>query len=474
MDSEENGVVGYSGKLNIRPAFQREFVYKDKQRNAVIETVVKGFPLNVMYWVEDESGNFELLDGQQRTISICQYVNGDFSLDSRAFHNLTETEKNKILFDAGQSDLFLRNAEMLGEKLQDVDIVILSHGHYDHGNGLEYFMQRNSRAKIYVHPLAFAAFFHGERYIGLSEKVKASQDRFAMLDQKIDLDQDLSVLPADLFSEAKPTDLLIKCGDALVPDRFEHELYLVVTQGNEKVLFTGCCHRGILAVLEVAKQNGITHIVGGFHLTDTLSTEQLAIIAEELRNSRISYYSGHCTHFTAAEHLSKVLGKRFHRLASGMMFSIGGKPELAGTLFRQGYNCSQAVLGAFSEELGLPFETAVKLSCSFGGGMGRMREVCGAVSGMFMVAGFLYGTTDKDGEAEKAAHYALIQEMARRFKEKNNGTIICRELLGNLAAAKSTSPTPDKRCPEYYNTRPCLKFVLDAVEIMEEIIKERE
>lgn len=97
VDSQENGVVGYGGKLNIRPAFQREFVYKEKQRNAVIETVVKGFPLNVMYWVEDENDNFELLDGQQRTISICQYVNGDFSLNSRAFHNLTETEKKQIL-----------------------------------------------------------------------------------------------------------------------------------------------------------------------------------------------------------------------------------------------------------------------------------------------------------------------------------------------------------------------------------------
>ncbi len=97
LDSAENGIVGYGGKLNIRPAFQREFVYKEKQRNAVIETVIKGFPLNVMYWVEGENGNFELLDGQQRTISICQYVNGDFSLNSRAFHNLTETEKNLIL-----------------------------------------------------------------------------------------------------------------------------------------------------------------------------------------------------------------------------------------------------------------------------------------------------------------------------------------------------------------------------------------
>lgn len=97
VDSQENGVVGYHGKLNIRPPFQREFVYKEAQRNAVIETVQKGFPLNVMYWVEDGNGNYELLDGQQRTISICQYVNGDFSLNSRGFYNLTETEKNQIL-----------------------------------------------------------------------------------------------------------------------------------------------------------------------------------------------------------------------------------------------------------------------------------------------------------------------------------------------------------------------------------------
>ncbi len=97
FDSSENGVVGYGGKLNIRPSFQREFVYKEKQRNAVIETVTKGFPLNVMYWAESGNGEYELLDGQQRTISICQYVNGDFSINSRTFDNLTSTEKKQIL-----------------------------------------------------------------------------------------------------------------------------------------------------------------------------------------------------------------------------------------------------------------------------------------------------------------------------------------------------------------------------------------
>ena len=96
-DSAENGVVGYNGKLNIRPAFQREFVYSGKQRDEVINTVKNGFPLNVMYWVKSDDGNYELLDGQQRTLSICQYVNGDFSLNSKYFHNLTQTEKDQIL-----------------------------------------------------------------------------------------------------------------------------------------------------------------------------------------------------------------------------------------------------------------------------------------------------------------------------------------------------------------------------------------
>lgn len=87
MNNDEDGVVGYGGNLNIRPKYQREFVYKDKQRNSVIETVRKSFPLNVMYWVKNEDGTYEVLDGQQRTISICEYVAGNFSLDFQYFHN---------------------------------------------------------------------------------------------------------------------------------------------------------------------------------------------------------------------------------------------------------------------------------------------------------------------------------------------------------------------------------------------------
>ena len=96
-DNDENGVVGYGGKLDIRPLYQREFIYKDKQRDAVIDTVTKKFPLNVMYWAVRENGDFEIIDGQQRTISVCQYVNGDFSVDGLAFHNLPNDKKEQIL-----------------------------------------------------------------------------------------------------------------------------------------------------------------------------------------------------------------------------------------------------------------------------------------------------------------------------------------------------------------------------------------
>lgn len=132
-DSQENGVTGFGGKLNIRPAFQREFVYKDKQRDAVIETINRGFPLNTMYWAKNEDGTFELLDGQQRTISFCQYVNGAFSINDMYFHNLPEDKKNAILdykcmvyvcegSDSERLDWF-RVINIAGEKLTEQELL---------------------------------------------------------------------------------------------------------------------------------------------------------------------------------------------------------------------------------------------------------------------------------------------------------------------------------------------------------------
>lgn len=97
QDNNENGVIGFGGKLDIRPPYQREFIYKDKQREAVIDTVTKDYPLNVMYWAVRDNGDYEVIDGQQRTISICQFVEGDFAVKSRFFHNLQKDEQEQIL-----------------------------------------------------------------------------------------------------------------------------------------------------------------------------------------------------------------------------------------------------------------------------------------------------------------------------------------------------------------------------------------
>ena len=131
-DSAEEGVVAYGGKLDVRPKYQREFVYKDKQRDAVLDTVQKGFPLNVMYWMVREDGGFEVLDGQQRTISLGQYVNGDFSLDNRYFHNLLKEDQEQILnyelmiyfcegTDKERLDWF-KTINIAGEKLTDQEL----------------------------------------------------------------------------------------------------------------------------------------------------------------------------------------------------------------------------------------------------------------------------------------------------------------------------------------------------------------
>ncbi|MVX65353.1 C-GCAxxG-C-C family protein [Clostridium chromiireducens] len=145
--------------------------------------------------------------------------------------------------------------------------------------------------------------------------------------------------------------------------------------------------------------------------------------------------------------------------------------ERAMELFKQGYNCSQSVFGVFCEECGIDLETALKLSSSFGGGMARLREVCGAVSGMFMVAGMKYGYSDPKDSLSKTEHYKRIQELAEQFKEKNN-SIVCRDLLG--LSAQKESYIPEERTDEYYKKRPCAEIVGDAAEIIYEYIKSHE
>ncbi len=145
------------------------------------------------------------------------------------------------------------------------------------------------------------------------------------------------------------------------------------------------------------------------------------------------------------------------------------KGDIAKKYFLDGYNCAQAVVLAFAEDFGLEKKTAVMLSSSFGGGMGRLREVCGAVSGMFMVLGLKYGYDNPENNEAKKELYKKVQDVAGLFKE-DNGSIICRELLGLNQKGKS-DPTPELRTESYYKKRPCKDLVQFAADLVDEYIK---
>ena len=136
-------------------------------------------------------------------------------------------------------------------------------------------------------------------------------------------------------------------------------------------------------------------------------------------------------------------------------------------LFKSGFNCSQAVFAAFSEKIGMDEQTALRVSAGLGGGVGRMREVCGAVSGAAMLAGMVYGATDGEDREAKAKTYEVVQEIAAEFK-KENPSIVCRELLGLSKADEN--PIPEARTEQYYKQRPCAEIVATAAELLEKYL----
>ena len=148
------------------------------------------------------------------------------------------------------------------------------------------------------------------------------------------------------------------------------------------------------------------------------------------------------------------------------MVNLEERVEKAVELFKEGYNCSQAVVAAYAEDYGFTREQALKMAASFGGGIGRMRKTCGAACGLFMLAGLETGCTegkDKDG---KENNYKVVQMLAKEF-EKRNGSTVCAELLG-LSKEAPTPPTPEARTAEYFKKRPCVKMVEEAARIWEE------
>ncbi|MEZ4357824.1 MAG: MBL fold metallo-hydrolase [Eubacteriales bacterium] len=259
--------------------------------------------------------------------------------DYEAEHGLSlyiETGKLKILFDVGKSDVFLRNAKKLGVDISNVDLVVISHGHIDHGGGLKYFLKENTKALIYIHPKAFGSYYSkyldGLKFIGLDEGLECN-DRIIFTTERFFIDKGVEV-----FSNVPGKEQLSKCNKALmkeeegkiVEDTFEHEQNMIVTEAGKMFVFAGCAHNGIVNILNHSidlKKRAPDYVFGGFHLYSNSAKKSedpdfVRRIGEMLKNTNIKYYTCHCTGVDPYNQLKDIMGDKIEYLATGRVIKI--------------------------------------------------------------------------------------------------------------------------------------------------------
>lgn len=248
-----------------------------------------------------------------------------------------EVNDKKILFDTGASDVFIKNAQKLKIDLETIDYLIISHGHYDHGGGLEEFLDINSKAKIYLQKNAFNDFYSMQennttKYIGL-DKSFIKNERFIFIDNEFEINDFLTIFSKVtekvLFPSGNKNLLVFKDGK-LIEDDFSHEQYLIVKGTNKTALFTGCSHKGIINIINECKKTyneDINYVIGGFHLfshskdivEDVSNIEEYA---SKLLENDILYYTCHCTGEEAYKTLKKKMGRKISYLYSGMQIKL--------------------------------------------------------------------------------------------------------------------------------------------------------
>ena len=244
-----------------------------------------------------------------------------------------ETERHKLLFDAGASELVMKNAEVLGVDLAAVDTAVLSHGHSDHGGGLPGFLAVNDRAKVYLLKSMFQGHYSlradGPHYIGLPKELEAYRERLVCAGERLDLDEELSLFSGIGYDCAPPPTnghLMMDGPDGLIRDDFVHEQCLVISQGDKRYLFSGCAHHGVLNVLKRFEElyGGMPDaVLGGFHLMrhgvaysaeDQAYAEETAMALGKLPSR---YYTCHCTGEEPYAWMKAVLGGRLSYLHCG-------------------------------------------------------------------------------------------------------------------------------------------------------------
>lgn len=248
-----------------------------------------------------------------------------------------ETAKHKLLFDTGASDMFLENARRMEVNIADVDLVVISHGHYDHGGGLKSFLRENSQAKVYLHRQAlqkrYARRPSGLTFdIGISEELK-SNSRLVMVGDYLRIDEELELFAAvkgrEFYSTANRA-LLVKDGDQLVEDSWEHEQNLIIDEAGKLLLVAGCAHNGIVNIIRrmmEIKGRPADHVMGGFHLFNPTSKqsedpELIGSIAAILLETGSQYYTGHCTGLEPFRQLKGLMQDKIQYLATGSEVDI--------------------------------------------------------------------------------------------------------------------------------------------------------
>lgn len=251
--------------------------------------------------------------------------NTSYNADLHTEHGLSlylEACGHKILFDAGQTDAFAYNAKLLGVDLSAADIAILSHGHYDHGGGMIYFLGLNDRASLYIHKNAFGQRYNGRgEFIGLNEalrnnsRIKYTSGLTVLADglTLFDCNDNLPVIPLNPYGLTTVRD------DKQVADDFVHEQYLLVEENNKRILITGCSHKGIINLVSWFEPD---ILVGGFHFKSETDPNILRSYGEQLLQHKTIYYTGHCTGEEQYVLLKEMMGEQLHHIRTGTILEF--------------------------------------------------------------------------------------------------------------------------------------------------------
>ena len=233
-----------------------------------------------------------------------------------------ETGSRRILFDMGQSDAFLSNAAGLGVNLSTVDTAILSHGHYDHGGGMEAFFRCNHHAKLYLSRYAFQPHYNRKgKYIGLDPALQGHPQ--LVFAEDCPLGDGLSLYSCNALPrlwDADPCGLAVEENGIRLPEDFRHEQYLLVQEGDRRILISGCSHKGIVNLVHWFRPDVL---VGGFHLKDIpAESPEIERLARTLLQYRTVYFTGHCTGEDQYMRLKQYMGERLHTLRAGMVLEV--------------------------------------------------------------------------------------------------------------------------------------------------------